>query len=183
MEITQTMNALRSMNLGPVEIMPLHAQLSSQEQKRVFLPTSNRKIVVATNIAETSITIEYVPLAAPPPNCRRMLTATCLLPTQRHHDRHRLGQGQGDPVRGREGDAAPGRGPHQVSPATLRSPAPDKADRWVCLARPVGLRLVRGRVEPGEPSLENATRCSPVGWRTTRCCPSRVSLNVDMILS
>lgn len=66
MEITQTITALRGMNLGPVEIMPLHAQLSSQEQKRVFLPTSNRKIVVATNIAETSITIECVllPLSA-----------------------------------------------------------------------------------------------------------------------
>lgn len=60
MEITQTINALRSMNLGPVEIMALHAQLSSQEQKRVFLPTTNRKIVVATNIAETSITIDDI---------------------------------------------------------------------------------------------------------------------------
>lgn len=46
------MNALRALNLGHVEIMPLHAQLSSQEQKRVFLPTTGRKIVVATNIAE-----------------------------------------------------------------------------------------------------------------------------------
>ncbi|CED84855.1 atp-dependent rna helicase a [Phaffia rhodozyma] len=62
MEINQTIQALRSMNLGKVEIMPLHAQLSSQEQKRVFvkLPAEIRKIVVATNVAETSITIDDI---------------------------------------------------------------------------------------------------------------------------
>lgn len=62
MEINQTIQALRSMNLGKVEIMPLHAQLSSQEQKRVFikLPADVRKIVVATNVAETSITIDDI---------------------------------------------------------------------------------------------------------------------------
>lgn len=61
MEIRQCISELQSTSLGLVEIIPLHANLSSLEQKRVFLPTSpRRKIVVATNVAETSVTIPDV---------------------------------------------------------------------------------------------------------------------------
>ncbi|WVN86613.1 uncharacterized protein L203_101781 [Cryptococcus depauperatus CBS 7841] len=61
MEIRQCINELQSSTLGIVEIMPLHANLSSSEQRRVFLPTRpKRKIVVATNVAETSVTIPDV---------------------------------------------------------------------------------------------------------------------------
>ena len=38
-------------------VLPLFARLPWMEQRRVFQPTPNRKIVVATNVAETSITI------------------------------------------------------------------------------------------------------------------------------
>lgn len=61
MEIRQCVTELQSASLGSVEIMPLHANLSSTEQKRVFLSTApRRKIVVATNVAETSVTIPDV---------------------------------------------------------------------------------------------------------------------------
>lgn len=61
MEIRQCVTELQSASLGSVEIMPLHANLSSAEQKRVFLSTApRRKIVVATNVAETSVTIPDV---------------------------------------------------------------------------------------------------------------------------
>jgi ATP-dependent RNA helicase DHX57 len=61
MEIKQCVQELQSTNLGSVEILPLHANLSSAEQKRVFLSTApRRKIVVATNVAETSVTIPDV---------------------------------------------------------------------------------------------------------------------------
>ncbi|WWD01093.1 hypothetical protein V866_008031 [Kwoniella sp. B9012] len=61
MEIRQCINELQNTALGPVEIMPLHANLSSAEQRKVFLPTApKRKIVVATNVAETSVTIPDV---------------------------------------------------------------------------------------------------------------------------
>ncbi|ORY29995.1 P-loop containing nucleoside triphosphate hydrolase protein [Naematelia encephala] len=61
MEIRQCISELQSTSLGSVEIIPLHANLSSAEQRRVFLSTApRRKIVVATNVAETSVTIPDV---------------------------------------------------------------------------------------------------------------------------
>ncbi|WVR05425.1 hypothetical protein IAU60_002440 [Kwoniella sp. DSM 27419] len=61
MEIRQCVTELQATSLGSVEIMSLHANLSSAEQRRVFLPTApRRKIVVATNVAETSVTIPDV---------------------------------------------------------------------------------------------------------------------------
>ena len=42
------------------EIMPLHANLSPNEQSRIFRKTTKRKIIVATNVAETSITVDDV---------------------------------------------------------------------------------------------------------------------------
>lgn len=61
MEIRQCIQELQSASLGSVEILPLHANLSSAEQRRVFISTApRRKIVVATNVAETSVTIPDV---------------------------------------------------------------------------------------------------------------------------
>ena len=44
------------------EVYPLYAALPNQEQLKVFqrLPTGTRKIILATNIAETSITISNI---------------------------------------------------------------------------------------------------------------------------
>jgi ATP-dependent helicase HrpA len=39
------------------EIIPLFGRLSASEQQQVFAPAPRRKIVIATNIAETSLTI------------------------------------------------------------------------------------------------------------------------------
>ncbi|KAI8638361.1 P-loop containing nucleoside triphosphate hydrolase protein [Parasitella parasitica] len=64
MEIKRCVEALeeRLGNRSEFDILPLHANLSPQEQTRVFktVPAHVRKIVVATNVAETSITIEGV---------------------------------------------------------------------------------------------------------------------------
>ncbi|MFM8358355.1 MAG: DUF3418 domain-containing protein, partial [Verrucomicrobiota bacterium] len=40
-----------------VEVVPLYGRLSSGDQQRVFAPSGRRKVVIATNIAETSLTI------------------------------------------------------------------------------------------------------------------------------
>ena len=46
--------------VGTVDIQPLYGDLSFAEQERAILPGSRRKVVLATNIAETSLTIEGV---------------------------------------------------------------------------------------------------------------------------
>ncbi len=42
---------------GGFEIIPLYARLSPQDQQRVFAPHSGQRIVLATNVAETSLTV------------------------------------------------------------------------------------------------------------------------------
>ena len=50
-------DALTGARLPDTEIFPLYARLSSAEQHRVFEPHSGRRIVLATNVAETSLTV------------------------------------------------------------------------------------------------------------------------------
>lgn len=60
-EIAQTIAALSSMNLGSeIEILPLHGSQQPEEQDRAIIPGKKRKIIVATNIAQTSLTIPSV---------------------------------------------------------------------------------------------------------------------------
>lgn len=42
------------------EIIPLHAELPPEEQDRIFQPSEKRKIIVSTNVAETSVTIDGI---------------------------------------------------------------------------------------------------------------------------
>jgi ATP-dependent helicase HrpA len=56
-EIRDTADALAE-SLGPdVDILPLYARLTAAEQHRVFQPHRGRRIVLATNVAETSLTV------------------------------------------------------------------------------------------------------------------------------
>jgi ATP-dependent helicase HrpA len=56
-EIRDAAEALRKHHPPHVEILPLFARLSAQEQERVFKPSNARRIVLATNVAETSLTV------------------------------------------------------------------------------------------------------------------------------
>ncbi|WP_374109865.1 ATP-dependent RNA helicase HrpA [Pelomonas sp. CA6] len=56
-EIREAAEALRKHHPPGVEILPLFARLSQQEQDRVFQPHGQRRIVLATNVAETSLTV------------------------------------------------------------------------------------------------------------------------------
>ncbi len=60
LEINSTLDALRG--IPNMHALPLHASLIPTEQRRVFPPASKgkRKVIVATNVAETSITIEDI---------------------------------------------------------------------------------------------------------------------------
>lgn len=56
-EIREAADHLRKHHPPGVEVVPLFARLSQQEQDRVFEPHSARRIVLATNVAETSLTV------------------------------------------------------------------------------------------------------------------------------
>ena len=56
-DIRETCEILEGRNYKSAIILPLYARLSSSEQSKVFSRLAGRKIIVATNIAETSITI------------------------------------------------------------------------------------------------------------------------------
>lgn len=59
-EINKTMQELKDADLNDVEIFPLYGSLDSEEQDRIFASIPKRKIIVATNVAEASVTIDGV---------------------------------------------------------------------------------------------------------------------------
>ena len=56
-EIRETAAYLRKRRLPHTEILPLYSRLRAREQQRIFAPHDGRRIVLATNVAETSLTV------------------------------------------------------------------------------------------------------------------------------
>ncbi|EQM69527.1 ATP-dependent RNA helicase HrpA [Pseudomonas solani] len=56
-EIRDAAEVLRKANLRLTEVLPLYARLTPAEQQKIFAPMAGRKIVLATNVAETSLTV------------------------------------------------------------------------------------------------------------------------------
>jgi ATP-dependent helicase HrpA len=56
-EIREATDLLNGWNLPHTEVLPLFARLSMSDQQRVFSPGQRRRIILATNVAETSVTI------------------------------------------------------------------------------------------------------------------------------
>ncbi|MEX1006081.1 MAG: ATP-dependent RNA helicase HrpA [Acidimicrobiia bacterium] len=69
-EIRDAADALGEIRLPNTEIVPLYARLSSAEQHRVFAPHTGRRIVLATNVAETSLTVPGVRYVVDPGTAR-----------------------------------------------------------------------------------------------------------------
>jgi len=59
-EIMRTARSLRQAVSEQFEILPLYARLSAADQQRVFKPGKKRRIVLATNVAETSLTVPNI---------------------------------------------------------------------------------------------------------------------------
>jgi ATP-dependent helicase HrpA len=59
-EIHDAADALRRLERRGVELLPLYARLSAAEQHRIFQSHPGRRVVLATNVAETSITVPGV---------------------------------------------------------------------------------------------------------------------------
>ncbi|MFF8833736.1 ATP-dependent RNA helicase HrpA [Streptomyces sp. NPDC015131] len=69
-EIRDTADALVKRKLRNTEVLPLYARLSHAEQHRVFQAHSGRRIVLATNVAETSLTVPGIKYVIDPGTAR-----------------------------------------------------------------------------------------------------------------
>lgn len=69
-EIREAAEALRKHHPQNTEILPLYSRLSASEQNRVFKPSGKRRIVLATNVAETSITVPGIRYVIDPGKAR-----------------------------------------------------------------------------------------------------------------
>lgn len=69
-EIRDTAQMLEKENLRHTEILPLFARLSTQEQNRIFHPSGLNRIVLATNVAETSLTVPGIKYVIDPGTAR-----------------------------------------------------------------------------------------------------------------
>ena len=88
-EIREAAEALRKHHPAGTEILPLFARLSSEEQDRIFRPsTSGRRVVLATNVAETSLTVPGI----------RYVVDTGLARVKRYSYRNKVEQLQVEPI-------------------------------------------------------------------------------------
>ncbi|WP_102562822.1 ATP-dependent RNA helicase HrpA [Vibrio sp. 10N.286.49.B3] len=69
-EIRDTADALSKRKLRDTEIVPLYARLSAGEQNKIFKPHAGRRIVLATNVAETSLTVPGIRYVIDPGTAR-----------------------------------------------------------------------------------------------------------------
>jgi ATP-dependent helicase HrpA len=69
-EIRDTAEALQGLGLGDTDVLPLYARLSAADQHRVFQPHRGRRIVLATNVAETSLTVPGIRYVVDPGTAR-----------------------------------------------------------------------------------------------------------------
>ncbi|HEY3409545.1 MAG TPA: ATP-dependent RNA helicase HrpA [Propionicimonas sp.] len=65
-EIRDTAEAIAGLQLRFTEVVPLYARLSAEEQHRVFSAHTGRRIVLATNVAETSLTVPGIRFVVDP---------------------------------------------------------------------------------------------------------------------
>jgi len=69
-EIRDTQDTLERRKYRNTEIVPLYARLSASEQNRIFQPHSGRRIVLSTNVAETSLTVPGIKYVIDPGTAR-----------------------------------------------------------------------------------------------------------------
>lgn len=69
-EIRDTADALEKLKLPHTEVLPLFARLSAAEQNRIFQSHAGRRIILSTNVAETSLTVPGIRYVIDPGTAR-----------------------------------------------------------------------------------------------------------------
>lgn len=65
-DIKETAEVLRKQNLKNTEVVPLYARLSMAEQNKVFQTSQKRRVILSTNVAETSLTVPGIKFVIDP---------------------------------------------------------------------------------------------------------------------
>ncbi|HEY1136064.1 MAG TPA: ATP-dependent RNA helicase HrpA [Xanthomonadaceae bacterium] len=148
-EIRDAHQALEKRKYRHTEVLPLYARLSARDQDRVFNPGPQRRIVLATNVAETSLTVPRIHYVVDPGLAR----------VKRYSPRQKLdrlhiepvSQASADQRKGRCGRIAPGTCFRLYSEADFlsREPYTDPEIRRAALAGVIlrMLSLGLGRIE------------------------------------
>src|SRR4051794_20465287 len=105
-EIRDAADALQGRVRPDVEILPLYARLSSREQQRVFKPHSRTRVILATNVAETSLTVPGIRYVVDP-GTARISRYSARLKVQRLPIEP-ISQASADQRKGRSGRTSPG---------------------------------------------------------------------------
>ncbi|QOV92487.1 ATP-dependent RNA helicase HrpA [Humisphaera borealis] len=105
-EIRETAEALRKHHPAETEILPLFSRLNADEQMKVFQPHQRRRIVLATNVAETSLTVPGIRYVIDP-GLARMSRYNARTKVQRLPI-ERISQASADQRKGRCGRVGPG---------------------------------------------------------------------------
>ena len=105
-EIRDTADALEGRLPDRVEILPLYARLSNAEQQRVFKRGPHRRVVLSTNVAETSLTVPGI-RSVVDPGTARVSRYSARLKVQRLPIEP-VSQASADQRKGRCGREAPG---------------------------------------------------------------------------
>lgn len=69
-DIKETAEVLRKANLKNTEILPLYARLSVAEQNKIFVTSAKRRVILTTNVAETSLTVPGIQYVIDPGQAR-----------------------------------------------------------------------------------------------------------------
>lgn len=69
-EIREAAKSMRHLAGRGIDVLPLYSRLSSAEQNRIFQPHQRRRIVLATNVAETSVTVPGISCVVDPGTAR-----------------------------------------------------------------------------------------------------------------
>ena len=168
-EIREAAEALRKHHPPATEILPLFARLSVEDQERVFRPGGGRRIVLATNVAETSLTVPGI----------RYVVDTGLARVKRYSYRNKVEQLQIEPVSQAAANQRAGRcgrvAERRLHPALRRGRLREAA----ALHRPRGAALVARERDPAhEVAAASATSSEfpfvepPPGTRDRRRLPA-----------
>ncbi len=154
-EIREAAEALRKHHPAGTEILPLFARLSSEEQDRIFRPsTSGRRVVLATNVAETSLTVPGI----------RYVVDTGLARVKRYSYRNKVEQLQVEPISQASANQRAGRCGRVADGICIRLYAEDDFLQAAALHRSGDPALVARQRDPAD-EVAGARRRGPVPVR------------------